>query len=62
MDRKEAEPPAVTAKRTGIVSTAAVTAAVPVPPATKDDLGPWLARQWGVLADAPADLLDALDL
>jgi hypothetical protein len=30
--------------------------------ATEDELGPWLSRNWGVLADTPAELLDQIDL
>ena len=30
--------------------------------ATEDELGPWLAANWGILADTPPDLLDQMDL
>jgi hypothetical protein len=30
--------------------------------ATEDDLGPWLAKQWGVLADVSPEILDLIDL
>ena len=30
--------------------------------ASEDKLGAWLARNWGVLADAPSDLLEQIDL
>jgi hypothetical protein len=30
--------------------------------ATEDELGPWLARNWGALGDTPSELLDQIDL
>jgi hypothetical protein len=30
--------------------------------ATEDELGPWLARNWGILADTAPELLDQIDL
>jgi hypothetical protein len=28
----------------------------------EDDVGPWLARNWGILADTPPELLEQIDL
>ena len=50
------------AKRIGTTSPAAVINAALASLATEDELGPWLAKNWGVLADAPPDLLDTIDL
>jgi hypothetical protein len=50
------------AKRIGTSSPAAVINAALASLATEDELGTWLARNWGVLADTPADLLDQIDL
>jgi hypothetical protein len=50
------------AKRIGTTSPAAVINAALASLATEDELGPWLARNWGVLTDAPAELLDQIDL
>jgi hypothetical protein len=50
------------AKRIGTSSPAAVIKAALASLATEDDLGPWLAKNWGVLADTPAELLDQIDL
>jgi len=50
------------AKRIGTTSPAAVINAAPASLATEDELGPWLARNWGGLSDAPAELLDPIDL
>ena len=50
------------AKRIGSTSPAAVINAALASLATEDELGPWLARNWGVLAEAPAELLDLIDL
>ena len=50
------------AKRIGSTSPAAVINAALAALATEDELGPWLARNWGVLADAPPELLDQIDL
>ncbi len=50
---------AAAAKRAGSTSPAIViTAAL----ATEDELGPWLARRWGTLADLDPDVLAQLDL
>jgi hypothetical protein len=50
------------AKRVGTSSPAAVINAALAALATEDELGPWLARNWGVLADTPPELLDQIDL
>ena len=50
------------AKRIGTTSPAAVINAALASLATEDALGPWLAQNWGVLADAPPELLDQIDL
>lgn len=50
------------AKRIGTTSPAAVINAALAALATEDDLGPWLARNWGVLADTAPELLDQIDL
>ena len=50
------------AKRAGSTSPAAVINAALASLATEDDLGPWLARNWGALAESPSDLLDQIDL
>jgi hypothetical protein len=50
------------AKRIGTTSPAAVINAALASLATEDELGPWLARNWGVLADAPAELIEQIDL
>jgi len=50
------------AKRLGTSSPAAVINAALASLATEDELGPWLARNWGVLAEMPAELLDQIDL
>jgi hypothetical protein len=50
------------AKRAGTTSPAAVINAALASLATEDDLGSWLARNWGVLAETPAELLDQIDL
>ena len=50
------------AKRIGTTSPAAVINAALASLATEDELGPWLARNWGVLADTPPELLDQIDL
>ncbi len=47
------------ADRIGTTSPAAVINAAL---ATEDELGPWLARNWGILADTPPELLDQIDL
>jgi len=50
------------AKRIGSTSPSIVINAALASLATEDELGPWLARNWGVLADTPAELLDQIDL
>jgi hypothetical protein len=50
------------AKRVGTTSPAAVINAALASLATEDELGPWLARNWGILADTPPELLDQIDL
>lgn len=30
--------------------------------ATEEKLGPWLARNWGILADTPFEVLEQIDL
>ncbi len=50
------------ANRIGTASPAAVIDAALASLATEDELGPWLARNWGVLADTPGELLDQIDL
>lgn len=49
------------AKRIGTSSPAAVITAALASLATEDELGPWLARNWGTLADTPPELLDQID-
>ncbi|PPQ39499.1 hypothetical protein [Rhodopila globiformis] len=50
------------ARRIGTTSPAAVINAALASLAAEDELGPWLARNWGILAEAPPDLLDQIDL
>jgi hypothetical protein len=50
------------AKRIGTTSPAAVINAALASLATEDELGPWLARNWGVLGDTPPELLEQIDL
>lgn len=50
------------AKRAGSTSPAAVINAALASLATEDELGPWLARNWGALAESSPDLLDQIDL
>jgi hypothetical protein len=50
------------AKRIGTTSPSVVINAALASLATEDELGPWLARNWGALADAPTELLDQIDL
>jgi hypothetical protein len=50
------------AKRLGTTSPAAVINAALASLATEDELGPWLARNWGILADTPPELLAQIDL
>jgi hypothetical protein len=53
---------AAAARRVGTQSPAAVIEAGLAALATQDDLGPWLARQWGSLADVDPELLAQIDL
>jgi hypothetical protein len=50
------------AKRLGTSSPVAVIEAALSAIATQDDLGPWLARNWGVLSDLDPELLAQLDI
>ncbi len=50
------------AKRIGSTSPAVVVSAALAALATEDELGKWLARRWGSLADADTELLDQIDL
>jgi len=50
------------ARRVGSQSPAAVIEAGLAALATQDDLGPWLAQQWGLLADVDPEVLDLIDL
>jgi hypothetical protein len=53
---------AAAARRAGSTSPAIVITAALAALATEDELGPWLARHWGTLADIDPDLLAQLDL
>ena len=53
---------AAAARRVGTTSPAMVVAAALAALATEDDLGPWLSKQWGVLADISPEILDQIDL
>ena len=53
---------AAAARRVGSTSPAIVITAALAALATEDELGPWLARQWGTLADLDPALLTQLDL
>jgi hypothetical protein len=50
------------AKQAGTTSPAAVIDAALAALATEDELGPWLAKNWGVLADTPPELIDQIEL
>ena len=50
------------ARRFGTTLPAAVINAALAALATEDDLGPWLARNWGTPADTPQEILDQIDL
>jgi hypothetical protein len=50
------------ARRIGTTSPAAVINAALASLATEDELGPWLARNWGILGDVSPELLDQIDL
>ncbi len=49
------------ARRVGTTSPAAVINAALAALATEDDLLPWLARNWGALADIPPELLEQIE-
>jgi hypothetical protein len=49
------------ARRIGSRSPAVVIEAALAALATQDELGPWLAAQWGVLAGVDPDLLGQID-
>ena len=49
------------ARRVGTTSPAAVINAALAALATEDELGPWLARNWGILADTPPEILDQIE-
>jgi hypothetical protein len=53
---------AAAARRAGSSSPAIVITAALAALATEDELGPWLARRWGTLADLDPDLLVQLEL
>lgn len=53
---------AAAAQRVRTTSPAAVITVALAALATEDELGPWLAKNWGVLADTPPGLLDQIDL
>jgi len=58
-------PPALfeaAARRIGATSPAAVITAALASLATEDELGPWLAKNWGILADTSPDLMEQFDL
>ncbi len=50
------------AKRLGTTSPAAIINAALAALATEDELGPWLAANWGTLADTPSEILEQIDL
>jgi hypothetical protein len=50
------------ARRIGSTSPAAVINAALAALATEDELGPWLAKQWGVLAETSPELLSEIEL
>ena len=50
------------ARRAGSHSPSAVVEAALAALATQDDLGPWLATQWGALAGVDAELLSEIEL
>ena len=49
------------AKRVGTSSPSLVINAALAALATEDELGRWLAQNWGVLADCPPELLDQIE-
>jgi hypothetical protein len=52
---------AAAARRAGTDSPAAVVEAALAALATQDDLGPWLAAQWGALSDVDPELVAQID-
>jgi len=52
---------AAAARRVGTTSPAAVIEAALAALATQDDLGPWLAEQWGALSAVDSELLAQLE-
>ena len=50
------------ARQAGTSSPAAVINAALAALATQDDAGPFLARNWGILADLPQDVADQIEL
>lgn len=50
------------ADKLGTTSPAAVISAALAALATEDELGPWVARRWGALADVDPALLEQIDL
>lgn len=52
---------AAAARRAGGTSPAVVITAALAALATESELGPWLAKRWGTLADIDPDLLAQLD-
>ena len=49
------------ARRVGSRSPTIVIEAALVALAVQDDLGPWLAEQWGILADVDPEILAAME-
>ena len=50
------------ARRVGSSSPATVINAALAALATEDSLGPYLAREWGILADVDPDILDLMEI
>jgi hypothetical protein len=50
------------ARRIGSDSPAVVINAALAALATEDELGPWLARNWGILANTPPEIMEQIDL
>jgi len=49
------------ARKIGTSSPAAVISAALASLATEDELGPWLARNWGILAGSPPEILEQIE-
>jgi hypothetical protein len=49
------------ARKIGTTSPAAVINAALASLATEDELGPWLAKNWGVLANASPEILEQIE-